>query len=66
MLRRVRAVDCWCGFLVQAESDEELESKLRAHADAEHPDETHSDEDVRSRIAERAYEPPTGDPPWAY
>jgi predicted small metal-binding protein len=66
MLRRVRAVDCWCGYLVQGESDEELEGKLKTHLEAEHPDENRSEDDVRARVAERGYEPPTGDPPWAY
>jgi predicted small metal-binding protein len=66
MLRRVRAVDCWCGFLVQGDDDAEVESALREHVNAEHPDEQRSDDEVRSRVAERAYEPPTGDPPWAY
>jgi hypothetical protein len=50
MLSRVRAVDCRCGQTVQDEDD----------------DEPRSDEDVRSRVAERGYEPPAGEPPWAY
>jgi predicted small metal-binding protein len=62
----VRAVDCWCGFLVQGENDEELVRGLREHVDNEHADEPRSDKDVRSRVSERGYEPPTGDPPWAY
>jgi hypothetical protein len=66
MLPRVRAVDCWCGSLVQGDDDEVLESALKEHVNAEHADEPRSDEEVRSRVAERAYEPPTGDPPWAY
>jgi hypothetical protein len=66
MLRRVRAVDCWCGSLVQGDDDAALENALREHVNADHPAERRSDEEVRSRVAERAYEPPTGDPPWAY
>ena len=66
MLRRVRAVDCWCGYLVQGENDEEVETRLRAHVSGQHADEKRSDEDVRAGIADRGYEPPTGDPPWAY
>jgi predicted small metal-binding protein len=62
----VRAVDCWCGFLVQGENDEELVRGLREHVDNEHADEQRSDDDVSSRVSERGYEPPTGDPPWAY
>lgn len=66
MLPSVRAVDCWCGHVVQAEDDDELARRLRGHLEGEHPDEDRSDEDVRDRVAERGYEPPTGDPPWAY
>ena len=66
MLRRVRAVDCWCGYLVQGENDEELEGKLKAHLNAEHAGENRSEDEVRARVAERSYEAPTGDPPWAY
>jgi predicted small metal-binding protein len=66
MLRRVRAVDCWCGYLVQGEDDDEVAKGLRTHLAEEHPDDERTDEEVRSRIAERGYEPPTGDPPWAY
>jgi predicted small metal-binding protein len=62
----MRAVDCWCGQIVQAESDQELADALREHVTAEHGDEPRSDDEVRARVAEEAYEPPTGDPPWAY
>jgi predicted small metal-binding protein len=66
MLHAVRAVDCWCGQVVQAEDDEELGRRLREHLQEAHADEPRSEEDVRSRVAERGYEPPTGEPPWAY
>jgi predicted small metal-binding protein len=66
MLRAVRAVDCWCGQVLQGEDDDELGRRLREHLEEAHPDELRSDEDVRSRVAERGYEPPTGEPPWAY
>ena len=62
----MRAVDCWCGYLVQGDDDEELERGLREHVNQVHADEGRSDEDVRSRVSERSYEPPTGEPPWAY
>jgi predicted small metal-binding protein len=62
----MRAVDCWCGQMVHADSDEELTRALRDHVAAEHGEERHSDDEVRIRVAEQAYEPPTGDPPWAY
>ncbi len=51
---------------MQGENDEELVRGLKEHVDNEHADEERSDQDVRSRVSERGYEPPTGDPPWAY
>lgn len=52
--------------MVQGADDEELARRLREHVDEAHADEPRSEDDVRSRIAERGYEPPTGEPPWAY
>ena len=62
----MRAVDCWCGHLVQGENDEELVRLLAEHARQEHREEGYGEEQVRERVAAEAYEPPTGDPPWAY
>lgn len=61
----MRAVDCWCGVLVQAEGDDELVRRLAEHAREAHGDE-HDETAVAERVRERAYDPPTGDPPWAY
>jgi hypothetical protein len=61
----MRAVDCWCGQLIQGDDDEVLVERLGEHAGEAHPGE-HDDDAVRERVAGRAYEPPTGDPPWAY
>jgi hypothetical protein len=61
----MRAVDCWCGQLIQGEDDEEL-ARLLAEHDAEVHGGEHGRDAARDRAAERAYEPPTGDPPWAY
>jgi hypothetical protein len=61
----MRAVDCWCGELIQAENDGDLARGLREHVAEAHGDE-HDEGAVRERIATRAYEPPSGDPPWAY
>lgn len=61
----MRAVDCWCGQLVQGEDDEELVVRLGEHVREAHAGER-DDDAVRARVGERAYEPPTGDPPWAY
>jgi len=61
----MRAVDCWCGQLVQGEDEEALVGRLREHVREAHRGER-DDDAVRARVQERAYEPPTGDPPWAY
>jgi hypothetical protein len=61
----MRAVDCWCGQVVQAEDDGEL-ARLLAEHDAEAHAGEHGPEAARERVSTRAYEPPTGDPPWAY
>jgi hypothetical protein len=50
--------------VVQGENDEELVGRLRGHLNDEHPTEERTD--VRGRVADRGYEPPTGEPPWAY
>jgi hypothetical protein len=61
----MRAVDCWCGQLVHGQDDDELVKLLREHVADAHPGER-PDEAIRERVASEAYEPPTGDPPWAY
>lgn len=61
----MRAVDCWCGVLVQGEDDDELARRLGEHVREAHSDE-HDEDAVDQRVRERAYDPPTGDPPWAY
>jgi predicted small metal-binding protein len=61
----MRAVDCWCGQLVQGEDDEELVLRLGEHVREAH-DEERDEKALRARVGERAYEPPTGEPPWAY
>ena len=61
----MRAVDCWCGLLLHGEDDAELLTRLREHVADAHPGER-DDETVRNRVAAHAYEPPTGEPPWAY
>jgi predicted small metal-binding protein len=61
----MRAVDCWCGQLIQGEDEKELVGRLGEHVRKAHPGE-HDDAAVRERVVARGYEPPTGDPPWAY
>ena len=61
----MRAVDCWCGQLVLGEDEDELVRRLGEHVREAHADE-HDEAAVRKRVSERAYEPPAGDPPWAY
>jgi hypothetical protein len=61
----MRAVDCWCGQLIQGDDEQQLVERLGEHVREAHPGE-HADDAVRERVADRAYEPPAGDPPWAY
>jgi hypothetical protein len=61
----MRAVDCWCGQLVHGDDDAEVAERLRQHVDEAHPGE-HGEEAVRERVERHAYEPPAGEPPWAY
>lgn len=61
----MRAVDCWCGQMLQGGDDEELVRTLAMH-DADAHGGEHGEEAARERVASRGYEPPTGDPPWAY
>ena len=61
----MRAVDCWCGHEIHGEDDDELTRLLAEHDASEHDGE-HGEAGARERVASRAYEPPTGDPPWAY
>lgn len=61
----MRAVDCWCGQLVQGEDEQQLLARLRAHVAEAHAGE-HDEDAVRERVRRASYEPPTGDPPWAY
>jgi predicted small metal-binding protein len=61
----MRAVDCWCGQLIQGEDEEELARRLAEHVGEAHAGER-DEAEIRERVTSRAYEPPTGDPPWAY
>ena len=61
----MRAVDCWCGQLIQGDDDDELVRRLADHAAEAHAGERGEDA-ARERVASHAYDPPTGDPPWAY
>jgi hypothetical protein len=51
----MRVIDCDCGKTVQAGTDEDLVKAVRAHADEDHPGQL-SDEQVKTLVAERAYE----------
>ena len=56
-----RALDCFCGQYLEGGSDEELFSLTQGHMDQEHPNVRMSDEQIRSIVAEGAYDTEGGD-----
>ena len=52
----MRALDCDCGQHLEADDDEGLLQKARAHVDQVHPDMDLDDEQVKALIAERGYD----------
>jgi hypothetical protein len=52
----MRALDCACGQHLEAESDEELYGRARAHVDQDHPEMQLGDEQVREIVSEGAYD----------
>lgn len=52
----MRALDCECGWHLEAESDERLLERAREHVDADHSEMGLSDEQVRGIVADGAYE----------
>ena len=52
----MRAIDCPCGLRLEGEDDEELFRKAREHVDRDHPEMQRSDEQLRERIANDAYD----------
>lgn len=52
----MRAIDCPCGHRLQGTDDDELLRLAREHVDRDHPDLLRTDEQLRLRIAQDAYD----------
>ena len=52
----MRAIDCPCGHHLEGEDDEALFRVVREHVDNHHPDMQRTDEQLRQRIANDAYD----------
>ena len=52
----VRAIDCPCGHHLEGADDEELFRLARRHVDRDHRDIQRTDEQIRERIANDAYD----------
>ncbi len=52
----MRAIECPCGHRLEAADDEELFRLARAHVDKDHPEMQRTDEQIRARIANDAYD----------
>jgi predicted small metal-binding protein len=49
-------IDCACGTTIAAPNDEELERRVRAHMEEDHPGDEMSDEELTDLVARRAYD----------
>lgn len=52
----MRAIDCPCDHRLEAADDEGLFHEARAHVDDHHPDMERTDEQLRQRVAQDAYD----------
>jgi len=52
----MRVIDCDCGTTLQAANDDDLFKAAREHVDEAHPEMELSDDQVRSLVADKAYE----------
>ena len=52
----MRAIDCPCGHRLESADDEELFRLAREHVDREHPELQRSDDELRERIRNDAYD----------
>ena len=52
----MRAMDCSCGHHLEAANDAELFEQARAHVDNDHPEMDLSNEELRSILAQGAYD----------
>jgi predicted small metal-binding protein len=51
----MRAIDCPCGHKLEAADDDQLFRVAREHIDREHPELERTDEQIRQRVANDAY-----------
>jgi predicted small metal-binding protein len=52
----MRAIDCPCGHRLEGADDEELFRLAREHVDRDHPELRRSDDELRERISNDAYD----------
>jgi predicted small metal-binding protein len=52
----MRAIDCPCGHTLEGSDDDELFCLAREHVDKEHPEMERTDDQLRERITNDAYE----------
>jgi predicted small metal-binding protein len=52
----MRAIDCPCGHRLEGADDEELFRLAREHVDQEHAELQRSDDELRKRISNDAYD----------
>jgi predicted small metal-binding protein len=52
----MRAIDCPCGHRLEGEDDEELFRLAREHVDRDHSELERTDEQLRQRVANDAYD----------
>jgi predicted small metal-binding protein len=52
----VRAIGCPCGHHLEGADDDELFRLAREHVDRDHPEMQRSDEQIRERVANDAYD----------
>jgi predicted small metal-binding protein len=52
----MRATDCPCGHHLEGADDDELFRLAREHIDRDHPEMQRTDEQIRERVANDAYD----------
>ena len=52
----MRAIDCPCGHRLDGADDDELFRLAREHVDRDHPELERTDEQLRQRVANDAYD----------
>lgn len=52
----MRAIDCPCGHRLEASDDDALFRQARDHVSEHHPDMQRSDQQLRQRVAQDAYD----------